>query len=78
MVLGLLTFLNYYMYTLRLIHYVLLLTQSSSTNARLVAFALSFALDPTFVPQDFRHCSTLSYFKARLKTFLFSQYFLPN
>ena len=28
--------------------------------------------------QDLRHCSTLSSFKAKLKTFLFSQYFLPN
>ena len=30
------------------------------------------------VPQDLRHCSTLSSFKAKLKTFLFSQYFCPN
>ena len=30
------------------------------------------------VPQDLRHCSTLSSFKAKLKTFLFSQYFHPN
>ena len=29
-------------------------------------------------PQDLRHCSTLSFFKAKLKTFLFSQYFHPN
>ena len=28
--------------------------------------------------QDLRHCSTLSSFKAKLKTFLFSQYFGPN
>ena len=28
--------------------------------------------------QDLRHCSTLSSFKAKLKTFLFSQYFCPN
>ena len=28
--------------------------------------------------EDFRHCSTLLSFKARLKTFLFSQYFRPN
>ena len=28
--------------------------------------------------QDHRHCSTLSSFKAKLKTFLFSQYFCPN
>ena len=30
------------------------------------------------LPQDFRHCSTLASFKAKLKTFLFSQYFHPN
>ena len=29
-------------------------------------------------PQDLRHCSTLSSFKAKLKTFLFSQHFHPN
>ena len=30
------------------------------------------------LPQDLRHCSTLSSFKTKLKTFLFSQYFHPN
>ena len=30
------------------------------------------------LPQDLRCCSTLSSFKAKLKTFLFSQYFHPN
>ena len=30
------------------------------------------------LPQDLRHCSTLSPFKAKLKTFLFSQYFHHN
>ena len=30
------------------------------------------------LPQDLRHCSTLSSFKAKVKTFLFSQYFHPN
>ena len=30
------------------------------------------------LPQDLRHCLTLSSFKAKLKTFLFSQYFHPN
>ena len=30
------------------------------------------------LPQDLRHCSTLSSFKAELKTYLFSQYFHPN
>ena len=28
--------------------------------------------------QDLSHCSTLSSFKAKLKTFLFSQYFRPS
>ena len=30
------------------------------------------------IPKDLRHCSTLSSFKAKLKTFLFSEYFHPN
>ena len=31
------------------------------------------------LPQDVRYCSTLSFvFKAKLKTFLFSQYFRPS
>ena len=30
------------------------------------------------LPQDLRHCSTLSSFKAKLKTIFFSQYFHPN
>ena len=30
------------------------------------------------LPQDLRHCATLSSFKAKLKTCLFSQYFHPN
>ena len=30
------------------------------------------------LPQDLRHCTTLSSFKAKLKTFLFSQYFRPK
>ena len=30
------------------------------------------------LPQDLRHCSTLLSFKAKLKIFLFSQYFHPN
>ena len=29
-------------------------------------------------PQDLIHCSTLSSFKAKLKTILFSEYFRPN
>ena len=30
------------------------------------------------IPKDLRHCSILSSFKAKLKTFLFSEYFHPN
>ena len=30
------------------------------------------------LPQDLRHCSILSSFKAKLRTFLFSPYFHPN
>ena len=30
------------------------------------------------LPQVLRHCKTLSSFKAKLKTFLFSQYFHTN
>ena len=85
-VLGLLNSLNCCMSTLHLIHYALFLTptcwKSNNTNTRLMAFAPSLALNPTFgiwsLPQDLRHCSTLSSFKAKLKTFLFSQYFHPN
>ena len=51
-VLFLLTSLNCYMSTHCLIHYTLLLTpacwKSNNTNARLMAFAPSLALDPTF------------------------------
>ena len=51
MVLVLLTSLNCYMSTLHLVHYTLLLTptywKSNDTNARLMAFAPSLALDPT-------------------------------
>ena len=75
------TSLNCCMSTLRLVHYALLLTpacwKSNNTNARLMAFALSPHIWNS-LPQDLRHCSTLSSFKAKLKTFLFSQYFYPN
>ena len=30
------------------------------------------------LPQDLRHCAALSSFKAKLKTFLFSQYLRPK
>ena len=46
------TSLNCCMSTLRLVHYALILTpacwKSNTTNARLMAFAPSLALDPTF------------------------------
>ena len=48
---------------------------------RLMAFALSLALDRHIwnsLPQDLRHCSILSSFKAKLKPFLFSQCFCPS
>ena len=51
MVLVLLTFLNCYMSTLHLVHYALLTPacwKPSNTNARVMAFVLSLALDPTF------------------------------
>ena len=52
MVLVLLTPLNCYMSTLRLIHYALLLAsacrKSNNTDSRLVAFALFLALDSAF------------------------------
>ena len=83
MVLVLLTFLNY-MSTLRLVHYALLLTpacwKSSNTNAN-HGFRAFSCFGPHIwnsLPQDLRHCSSLSSFKAKLKTFLFSQYFHPN
>ena len=47
-----------------------------------MAFAPSLALDPTFGIHShktlYRHCLALSSFKAKLKTFLFSQHFHPN
>ena len=51
--------------------------KSNNTNARLMAFAPSHAFGSHIwnsLPQDLRHCSTLSSFKAKLETFLFSQY----
>ena len=52
MVQVLLTSLNCYMSTLRLVHYALLLApaylKSNNTKARLMVFAPSLALDPTF------------------------------
>ena len=52
----LLTSLNCYMSTLRLVHHALFLkhacSKSNNTNARLMAFALSLALDRTFGKHD--------------------------
>ena len=76
---------NCCMSTLHLLHYAFLLTpacwKSNNTNARLMASALSLALDPTFGIHSHKTldtASTLSSFKAKLKTFHFSQYFHPN
>ena len=85
MVLVLLTSLSCCMSTLHLLHYALLLTpacwKSNNTNARLMASALSLALDPTFGIHSHKTLDTAQpcpSFKAKLKTFLFSQYFHPN
>ena len=76
--------LNCYTYTLRLVHYALLLTpyphaknlaiqkQDSWLSHILLLWTAHLEFSPT------RQCSTLSSFKARLKTFLFSQYFRPS
>ena len=68
--LVLLTSLNCCMSTPRLVHYALFLTpacwKSNNTNARLMAFAPGPHIWNS-LPQDLRHCSTLSSFKAKLK-----------
>ena len=73
------------MSTHHLVHYALLLTpacwKSNNTNARLMASATFSCFGPHIwnsLPQDLKHCSALSSFKAELKTFVFSQYFYPN
>ena len=46
-----------------------------------MAVVLSLALDPTFGIQSHKNLDTTQpchFFKAKLKTFLFSQYFHPN
>ena len=84
MVLVLLTSLNCCMSTLRPVQYALLLTptywKSNNTNARLKAFAPSLALDPTFGIHSHKTLDSAQpcHLKAKLKTFLFSQYFHPN
>ena len=81
MVLVLLTSLNCYLSTLRLVHYVILLKPACWTNARHIAFAISLALDRTFGIHSLKTLDTAQpcyLFKAKLKTFLFSQYFQPS
>ena len=55
--------------------------RSSSARRKTHGFGTSSCFGPHIwnsLPQDLRHCSTLSSFEAKLKTFLFSQYFHPN
>ena len=52
-------------------------TLCSSSDTRQKSFALSLALDPTFGIHSHKTLPILSYFKAKQKTFLFTQYFLP-
>ena len=85
MVLVLLTCLNCCMSTLRLVHYALLLTPAmleiQQYKRKTHGFRIFSCFGPHIwnsLPQDLRHCSTLSSFKTKLKTFLFSQYFHPN
>ena len=84
-VMVLLTSLNCCMSTLRLVHYALFLTpacwKSNNTKRKTHGFRTFSCFGPRIrssLPQDFRRCSTLSSFKAKLKTFLFSQYFHPD
>ena len=85
MVLVLLTFLNCYM------SYTPSRTLRSSSDTRMLkiqqyrrkshGFRAFSCFGPHIwnsLPQDLTHCSTLSSFKAKLETFLFSQYFHPN
>ena len=67
-----------------LVHCALLLipacSKSNKTNKTHGCLTLS-CFGPriwNLIPQDLRHCSTLSSFKAKLELFLFSQYFRPN
>ena len=77
----LLTSLNCYMSTLHLIHYALLLTPAYKQCKRKTHGFRTFSCFGPHIwnspPQDHGHCSTLSSFKAKLKTF-FSLYFHPN
>ena len=67
--------------TLRLFFWHLHAGNPTMTNARLMASTLSVASDPTFGIQSHKTLDTAQpchLFKAKLKTFLFSQYFHPN
>ena len=84
-VLVLLISLNCCMSTLRLVNYALLLTPAcweiQQYKRKTHGFCTFSCFGPHIwnsLPQDLRHCSTLSSSKAKLKTFLFSQYFHPN
>ena len=78
------TSLNCCMSTLHLVHYALLLTRMleiQQYKRKSHGFCTFSCFGPHIwnsLPQDLRHCSTLSSFKAKLKTFLFSQYFHSN
>ena len=65
---------------IRLVHYALLLT-IQQYKRKTHGFRTFSCFGPYIwnsLPQNLRHCSTLSSYKAKLKTFLFSQYFRPN
>ena len=77
----LLAFLNCYTFTLHLIHYPLFLTPHAENPAvQMQDLWLSYFGPHIWnsLPQDLRHCSILSSFKAKLKTLVFTQYFCPN
>ena len=62
-----------------LVFYALLLTPACwKSSNRKRTFSCFGPHIRNWFPQDLRHCSTLSSFKAKLKTFLFSQYFHPS
>ena len=54
-------------------------SSNTAQDSWLSHFLLLWTPHLEFTPtRPYRHCSTLSSFKAKLKTFLFSQYFHPN
>ena len=81
MVLVLLTSLNCCMSTLRLVTSDTRILEIQQYKRKTHGFRTFSCFEPHIwnsLPQDLRHCSTLSSFKAKLKTFLFSQYFHPK